>query len=412
MDAAPADTSWDAIVVGAGPAGSVAALVLARAGARVALVDRSAFPRQKACGDLIGPRGVQLLEELDLHVPVFGRGSDLVVIGPGGRRARLPAYPGRTYADHGIIVPRDVFDAALREAAIDAGATPLAGRIVGVDVSDGVVDRLIEHDGRSLRGRIVIGADGALSPIAHLTGLLDPGAALWGFAIRGYVEVEVPLPLLILQDIEPGRIFPGYGWLFPGAEGRANIGIGLALDRRRRPQRRLREELSRLAARLRATGDLRPDAAFGTVSGGWLRMGGKGSSVARGNVLLVGDAAGLVNPLQGEGIAHAMWSGRLAAEAVIAEEVGGSGVAVAEAYEASLRGRVDPFMSGATSLHIAMLRRPRLTSAAARLLTTPGVRRIAAGPWSLYMNGLADGAEPRAAAVAAKGVERVASRLP
>ena len=81
------------MVVGAGPAGSVAALVLARAGARVALVDRSAFPREKACGDLVGPRGVRLLDDLGVGVPDFGRGSDLLVVGPSGRRAVLPAFP-------------------------------------------------------------------------------------------------------------------------------------------------------------------------------------------------------------------------------------------------------------------------------------------------------------------------------
>jgi 2-polyprenyl-6-methoxyphenol hydroxylase-like FAD-dependent oxidoreductase len=90
----------DAIVVGAGPAGSVAALVLARGGARVALVDRRAFPRAKACGDLIGPRGVRLLAELGIRVPGAGRLGDMVVIGPSGRKILLPALPGTSYAVH------------------------------------------------------------------------------------------------------------------------------------------------------------------------------------------------------------------------------------------------------------------------------------------------------------------------
>src|SRR5579862_8368036 len=88
---------YDALVVGSGPAGSIAALVLARGGARVALVDKATFPRDKACGDLIGPRGVQLLHDLDLDVPHATRAGDMLVVGPTGSRVRLPAVSGRTY---------------------------------------------------------------------------------------------------------------------------------------------------------------------------------------------------------------------------------------------------------------------------------------------------------------------------
>src|SRR5438094_8833797 len=110
----------DVVVVGAGRAGSVAALVLARAGVRVALAAKASFPRDKACGDLVGPRGVQILAELGVHVPDAGQGSDLLAVGPSGRASKLPAFPGRTYAGHGVVVPRLVFDNALREAAVAA----------------------------------------------------------------------------------------------------------------------------------------------------------------------------------------------------------------------------------------------------------------------------------------------------
>ena len=114
----PVSSRFDAVVVGAGPAGSIAALVLARSGARVALADKAAFPRDKACGDLVGPRGVQVLADLGLRVPDAGQGSDLLAVGPSGRRSRLPAFTGRTYPGHGIIVPRLALDHALREAAV------------------------------------------------------------------------------------------------------------------------------------------------------------------------------------------------------------------------------------------------------------------------------------------------------
>jgi flavin-dependent dehydrogenase len=176
---------FDAVVVGAGPAGSIAALVLARAGARVALADKASFPRDKACGDLVGPRGVQLLAELGVHVPDAGQGSDLLAVGPSGRASRLPAFPGRDYAGHGVVVPRLVFDDALREAAVAAGALPVQARVTGVDADGaGKVRAVIAGDGRRLAADVVIGADGALSPVARLAGMLDPGTALWGFAIR------------------------------------------------------------------------------------------------------------------------------------------------------------------------------------------------------------------------------------
>src|SRR5664279_2263316 len=116
------DKRFDVLVVGSGPAGSIAALVLAQGGARVALVDKAAFPRDKACGDLVGPRGVQLLRDLSLDDPDATRVSDMMVVGPSVNRVRLPAPPGRNYPGCGIVERRSSFDARLRLAAIESGA--------------------------------------------------------------------------------------------------------------------------------------------------------------------------------------------------------------------------------------------------------------------------------------------------
>ena len=397
---------FDVVVVGAGPAGSVAALVLARAGVRVALADKASFPRDKACGDLVGPRGVQILAELGVHVPDAGQGSDLLAVGPSGRASKLPAFPGRTYAGHGVVVPRLVFDNALREAAVAAGATPVQARIADVDADgDGTVRAVIASDGRRLAADAVIGADGALSPLARLAGMLDPDTALWGFAIRAYLPAEVPLPLLVLLDAQPWRIYPGYGWLFPGADGQANVGIGVGLGTSRR-QAPLRGDLARFCELLAARGDIGPGARPGPVTGGWLRMGGTGTPPAAGNVLLAGDAAGLINPLQGEGIAPAMVSARLAAEAVLSHPANPG-----PAYTEALDGAFGSYLPGAAALQTALLRRPRAASAGIRLLTAPGVRRLVAGTWSLYWNGLVEGAQPRPSAWSAGMVQRVAGLL-
>jgi flavin-dependent dehydrogenase len=140
--------------------------------------------------------------------------------------------------------------------------------------------------------------------------------------------------------------------------------------------------------------------------GGWLRMGGTGAPAAAGNVLLAGDAAGLINPLQGEGIGPAMVSARLAAEAVLAGPAQ-AGPAYAQALEAAF----GQYMAGAAALQGVLLRRPRVTSAATRLITAPVVRRAVAGTWSIYWNALADGARPRPSAWTARAVQVLAGRL-
>ena len=342
------------VVAGAGPAGSIAALVLARGGARVALVDKATFPRDKACGDLVGPRGVGLLDDLGVPVPDAGQGADLLAVGPSGHRSRLPAFPGRRYPGHGVVVPRIALDDALRDAALRAGAEPVRGRVSAVDRDgggpDGPVRALLTSDGQRLAADWFIAADGALSPVARLAGLLDPDAALWGFAIRAYVPAEVPLPLLVLLDAAPWRIYPGYGWLFPGEAGQANVGIGIGMGTRRRAAS-LRADLARFCALLRRTGDLTPGAQHGEVTGGWLRMGGTGTPPAAGNVLLAGDAAGLINPLQGEGIGPAMVSARLAAECLLAGEAG-----AAAGYTEAVADTFGRYMPGAAALQAALLR--------------------------------------------------------
>ena len=203
------------------------------------------------------------------------------------------------------------------------------------------------------------------------------------------VDVAVALPTIALWDPEPWRGFPGYGWLFPGPGGCANAGLGLGVGADRSAGARAARDLDAFLGHLRRLGLVAGRSAPGARLGGWLKMGMVGTVPARGPVLLVGDAAGLVNPLQGEGIAQALGSGRAAAEAVLADP----GTA-ADRYRAHLRRTFAPYQSATAPVHAAVSSRPWAVSAVGRVLTAPGLSRALAGGWSVYWNDLLDGAAP------------------
>jgi geranylgeranyl reductase family protein len=379
-----AGARFDVLVVGAGPAGSTAALVLARGGARVALLDKSTFPRDKACGDVIGPRGVQTLSELGL-APGGVTVADIEVVGPTGRRVRLPAVPGMTYPGYGLVVPRSRFDDWLRHEAIEAGAVPLQGRF---------------DPGGGVSADVIIGADGALSRVASAFGLVDETRVLWGYAARTYAPGSPRLPQIHFWERGRWNGFPGYGWVFPGSEGIANVGLGIGITSDKKVAARVGRDLPSFIESTARSG------SSGRVLGGWLKMGMVGTIPAAGRTLLVGDAAGLVNPLQGEGIAQALSSGRAAALAVL--DGGPSGAA--RLYLESLE-RYAPFARSTASITAWMSERPLAVAAMGRFLTAPVLGRALARPWSLYWNGLVEGAAPGWPARGARFADSLARRL-
>jgi menaquinone-9 beta-reductase len=397
----------DVLVVGAGPAGSVAALVLARAGASVALVDKSRFPRDKACGDFIGPRGLQVLADLGVAEPPGIDVGDMVVVGPSGRRVVLPCFDGITYPGRARAVTRVVFDDALRTAALESGAQDYEGRADRpLDGERGVEGFAVTGDGAAieLRADVVIGADGSTSHVAASAGLVDEARVLWGFAVRSYLDQEVPLPAITLWEPSPWRAFPGYGWIFPGPDGRANVGLGVGTRSDKRAGAEAVRSLPAYLDELVRLGLLdRVPSAPGKRLGGWLKMGMVGTRPAAGRVLLAGDAAGLVNPLQGEGIAQAMSSGRAAAEAVL--------TAPGRAAERYRRALVDahlPYQRVAATGHAALVGRPRAVSALGRVLTAPVLGKALAGGWGIFWNELLEGAAPGSARRVAAASTRLA----
>jgi geranylgeranyl reductase family protein len=394
---------YDVLVVGAGPAGSAAAYRLAREGAAVALMDRVRFPRDKACGDLLSPRTVQALKELGISVEGSVQVGDLQLLTGAGRSLDLPWPRGASYPDRGEAIPRLELDEQLRMAALDAGAEFVTGNLEELAVSDaGPAVTLAE--GTKLRPSFVIGADGSLSRVAELAGLTSQAHGLWGFALRYYVDATVERGLVVYWEPEGGRAFPGYGWVFPGTEGRVNLGLGISVGGSRDGANFVARAFPAFVA------DLQRRQIIGDVvlsadqrRGGWLKMGFAGTGVACGPVLLAGDAAGAINPLVGEGISGAILGGRDAADAILT-----SPGTAASTYTRALAARHGLFHPAGAALQAYMATHPRMLSLTGRIITTPGVSSLLARPWSMYWNDLVDGAPDSPARTGARTIEAFA----
>jgi len=291
---------WDLIVVGAGPAGAAAALQagLLRPGAAVLLVDKAAFPRDKACGDGIAPHGVDELaalgavHALDGYPPIHR----LRIRAPGGGEVTgRPSRPNR-------VVPRRVFDARLVEAAVAGGAVLVQERVRSVEERPG---RVVVNG--ELTGRTLVGADGANSAVRRLLGVPANPPGDLAIAVRGYAPAG-PGPLEQYIGWVPDG-WPAYVWSFPTGTGLANVGYGLLRSRFSGGRAELFERLRALLP------EARPDEA--SLRAHHLPLSTHRPRPGRGRVLLAGDAASLVNPLSGEGIYYALASGRLAATAAL-----------------------------------------------------------------------------------------------
>ena len=293
----------DLAVIGAGPAGSAAALgaLTADPSASVVLLDRDDFPRDKVCGDGIGPEGVDVLRHLGVEHVLDGH--------PTLHDVRLHAPDGTVAAGRaprpGVVVPRRVFDDRLRTAAIEAGAEPVTRRVREVLPDDAGV----EVDGW-LRARTVVGADGANGVVRRTVGLprRQPDAHT-GIAMRGYGRAP-DLDELVIAFVDDR--WPAYAWAFPVGDGTVNVGYG-PFDKRllEGGRRGLEDSVTRHAALLGVVPD--PD----TLAAHHLPLSTHRPVTTSGRVLLVGDAASLINPFTGEGIYYGLLSGVMAGRAAV-----------------------------------------------------------------------------------------------
>ncbi|HKJ56861.1 MAG TPA: geranylgeranyl reductase family protein [Nitriliruptoraceae bacterium] len=288
----------DLAIVGAGPAGSAAAL-RARAlapGLDVVLVDANDFPRDKVCGDGIGPEGLDVLARLDADDVVADapRLDQIEVVAPSGRRARGRAPRA------GVVVPRRRFDARLRDLAIGRGALPLRHRVRRVTRSG---DRVVLDD--VVAASWVVAADGANSAVTRSIGRPRPPRNRTGLAMRGYAEMP-DLDALTIWFVADR--WPAYAWAFPIGDGSANVGYGPFDATTISSRRDLEDSLAVLF------GDVAVDPA--TRAAHHLPLSPARTTMGQGRVLVAGDAANLVHPLTGEGIYYALLSGAMAGAAV------------------------------------------------------------------------------------------------
>lgn len=318
---------FDVAVIGAGPAGSSAAYHLARRGRRVLLLERSRFPRDKACGDGLGRASVALLSDMGLEPYVAGyqRVGGVRIVGETFRETVVP-YPdkGPRWAQYGAIVPRRDLDHLLAQAAVAAGAELWQeARVTAPVMRDGsVTGVVVRRQGidTEVATTFAVAADGALSPFARAVGLTTRHSRSMGFAVRGYFTntpamgemFNVYFPIL---DPNMQRALNGYGWVFPLVEGCVNVGVGYYPTDTHTAAVNLRRTFEQFVEWLRVKDPrLRDMRLAGRLSGAPVPCAEDLPRCAGRGTLLVGDAAGLVDPFTGEGIGAALESGKLAAE--------------------------------------------------------------------------------------------------
>jgi geranylgeranyl reductase family protein len=321
----------DVIVVGAGPAGSTAAFHLARAGLDVLLLEKSQFPREKVCGDGLTPRAVKQL--IAMGVPIreddgWIRNQGLRIIG-GGSRLEIPWPDLSSFPDYGLVRTRMDFDEILARHAVKAGARMHEGTNVVGPILDERTDRVIGVTAKQngtvteFRAPITLACDGNSTRLSLALGLHKRDDRPMGVAVRTYYEsprheddwLESWLELWDRSGDTP-RLLPGYGWVFGVGDGTSNVGLGILNTSSAFGKTDYKAMLRTWMDSTPPEWGFREENRRGEIQGAALPMGLNRTPQYTRGVLLIGDAAGMVNPFNGEGIAYAMESAAIAAEIV------------------------------------------------------------------------------------------------
>jgi geranylgeranyl reductase family protein len=319
-------TDADVVIAGGGPGGAAAACHLARAGFRVVLLDQRRFPRDKVCGDFVGPAAIAEIERLGLlSQPVFRdanpiRRAALYLDGARLIAQSVPQFP--PLPDHGLCLPRVALDHVILSRAAASGARLLEdARVTRYRIESGSVavtyqNRSAEHQ---IKARLLIGADGSSSLISRLLRGGPPPRRDRIVAVRAYFEgVEGPQDQADLYF--NASTFPGYCWVFPTGGTSANVGLGILLETwPPTKQLQMNQLLADTVAADRAIGFRLSNARLQGKIVGWpLTTFNPHLPIHGDRVVLIGDAAGLINPLNGEGIQYALQSARWVTETLAA----------------------------------------------------------------------------------------------
>ena len=334
---------FDVVIVGAGPAGAAAAIAARRGGARVLLLDRADFPRDKPCGDGIAADAVDELARLGVAGVAAGHPviTRLRLVAPGGTAVTRP-LPRPAFT-----IPRRIFDERLVRAAVASGAELRRHTVRSVVVAgEPAVDR-------RYAATVLIGADGAGSVVRRALGFGPNPAGHLAIAVRGYAATGNTTEQVIVTTRQR---WPAYAWEFPLGDGTANVGYGEVL--RGAPVSR-----AYLVERLRT---LLPGGEPAGLRGHHLPLSTRRPPPGHGRVLLAGDALSLINPFTGEGIFYAVLSGALAGAAAAAGPVG-----VAERYRDELRRRLGRHLRH-SGIAARLTRRPAVVDAAVRAAARDG----------------------------------------
>ncbi|GAA3752471.1 geranylgeranyl reductase family protein [Salinactinospora qingdaonensis] len=325
------DREADVIVVGAGPSGATAAYYMAQAGLDVLLLEKTSFPREKVCGDGLTPRAVKQLTAMGVSFDDEGwiRNRGLRIIG-GGIRLELPWPELAEYPDFGLVRTRYDFDELLARQAVKAGAHLLERTNVSEPVIDERTNRIVgvrakNSDGERVtyRAPLVVAADGNSSRLSVAMGIRKRDDRPMGVAVRTYFASprhadDYLESWLELWDKSGGKdvLLPGYGWVFGVGDGTSNVGLGILNSTSSFQDVDYRGLLRRWTENMPEEWGFTEENQRGKIRGAALPMGfNRVPHYSRG-LLLVGDAGGMVNPFNGEGIAYAMEAGHIAADVV------------------------------------------------------------------------------------------------
>ena len=346
QDESSNDLRTEVLIIGGGPAGASAGYWLSQLGHDCIIVEKKKFPREKTCGDGLTPRAVKQLGDMGLadELSKFHRYEGLRATAHGrALELQWPTHP--VYPQHGYVVRRRDLDAMVAHNAAKHGARLLEGYEALEPVTDrgrvcGAVVKAKDSDAPfTITAQYVIVADGANSRFGRALGTFRTREWPYGTAIRTYWESPMHADPWIESALDVkdrnGNSMPGYGWIFPVGDGTVNIGVGLLSTFRDFKNVNTTQLLDAYAHQVADSWKIDPESPTQRATSGRIPMGGSVGPKSGAGYLVVGDAAGSVNPFNGEGIDYAYETARIAAD-VLHEALSTGNASVLQQYQSIL----------------------------------------------------------------------------